>query len=198
MIPANFEYIRATSVEQAVNLLQQHGYDAKLLAGGHSLLPAMKLRLNRPEILIDIGNIPNLNNISEQGDNIVVGANCTHAQIEKSTLIKEKLNILAQTASVIGDVQIRNHGTIGGSLAHSDPSSKKDPHGEVRELFHDAVVLDDRVGVDHHTVGDASVGLDHRARVDDDPTSNGRRTRDCGPRVDRIPRSESEGAHRGK
>ena len=123
MIPANFEYIRATSVEHAVNLLKEHGYDAKLLSGGHSLIPAMKLRLNRPEILIDIGRIPDLNNISEHGEEIVIGANCTHAQIEKSPIIKEKLNILSQTASVIGDVQIRNHGTIGGSLAHSDPSS---------------------------------------------------------------------------
>lgn len=123
MIPANFEYIKATSVEEAVNLLQQHGYDAKLLSGGHSLIPAIKLRLNSPEILIDIGKIPDLNLISEQGEEIVIGANCTHAQIEKSSLIKEKLNILAQTAGVIGDLQIRNHGTIGGSLAHSDPSS---------------------------------------------------------------------------
>ena len=123
MIPANFEYIKANSVEEAVNLLQQHGYDAKLLSGGHSLIPALKLRLNSAQILIDIGKIPDLNNISEQGDEIVVGANCTHSQIEKSTLVREKLNILSQTAGVIGDVQIRNHGTIGGSLAHSDPSS---------------------------------------------------------------------------
>ena len=123
MIPAQFDYIKVSTIDEAVSLLTQHGYDAKILAGGHSLIPAMKLRLNRPGLVIDINSIPGLNNITEEGNEIVVGANCTHSMIEKSSLVNEKLNILSQTAKVIGDIQIRNRGTIGGSLAHSDPSS---------------------------------------------------------------------------
>lgn len=123
MIPAEFQYIKATSVDHAVGLLAEHGYDAKLLSGGHSLVPAMKLRLNRPAVVIDIGGIEGLNTISEEGDNIVIGGNCTHHQIARSSLVQAHLNILVQTAGVIGDIQIRNRGTIGGSLAHSDPSS---------------------------------------------------------------------------
>ena len=123
MIPAKFEYIKVASVNEAVDLLDKHGYDAKILAGGHSLLPAMKLRLNRPELLIDISGIAGMNTISEDGDEIVIGANCTHSAIVNSDLVNAQLNILAQTAKCIGDIQVRNRGTIGGSLAHSDPSS---------------------------------------------------------------------------
>jgi len=123
MIPAEFNYIKATSVDQAVGLLAEHGYDAKILSGGHSLIPAMKLRLNRPAVLIDIGGIASINSITEEGDTIVVGANCTHKAIATSELVKAHVNILSQTASVIGDVQVRNRGTIGGSLAHADPAS---------------------------------------------------------------------------
>ncbi|MBT8184748.1 MAG: FAD binding domain-containing protein, partial [Eudoraea sp.] len=123
MIPAKFEYIKATSVNEAVGLLEKHGYDAKILSGGHSLLPAMKLRLNRPELLIDISGISGMNTISEDGNDIVVGANCTHKEILNADLIKSDLNILAQAAETIGDVQVRNKGTIGGSLAHADPSA---------------------------------------------------------------------------
>lgn len=123
MIPAKFEYIKVASVNEAVDLLDKHGYDAKILAGGHSLLPAMKLRLNRPELLVDISGIAGMNTISEDGDEIVIGANCTHSAIVNSDLVLAQLNILAQTAKCIGDIQVRNRGTIGGSLAHSDPSS---------------------------------------------------------------------------
>lgn len=123
MIPAEFQYIKASSVAQAVSLLAEHGYDAKLISGGHSLVPAMKLRLNRPEVLIDIGSIAEMNSIKEEGDAIVVGANCTHKAINTSDLVKSQVGVLAQTAGVIGDVQIRNRGTIGGSLAHADPAS---------------------------------------------------------------------------
>ncbi len=123
MIPAKFDYKKASSVSEAVAMLSESGIDAKVLAGGHSLLPAMKLRLNRPEVLIDIGSIPGLDSISEDGDEIVVGANCTHNQIATSEVIDNNLNILAQTASVIGDIQVRNRGTIGGSLAHADPAA---------------------------------------------------------------------------
>ncbi len=123
MIPAKFEYIKASSVSEAISLLNKHGDEAKLLSGGHSLIPAMKLRLSRPEVLIDIGGISGLNSISEDGDEIVIGANCTHAAICNSDLVNSNLNILAQTAKHIGDIQVRNRGTIGGSLAHADPAA---------------------------------------------------------------------------
>jgi len=123
MIPAKFDYIKASSVSEALELLDKHGEDAQLIAGGHSLLPAMKLRLNQPGIVIDIGKISALDQITEDGDDIVIGANCTHHMIATSTVIKENLNILAQTANTIGDMQVRNKGTIGGSLAHADPAA---------------------------------------------------------------------------
>ncbi len=122
MIPAKFEYIKASSVSEALSLLDKHE-DAQLIAGGHSLLPAMKLRLNQPGALIDIGKIPGLDSIKEDGDDIVIGANCTHHQIATSDIINEKVNVLSQTAKSIGDLQVRNKGTIGGSLAHADPAS---------------------------------------------------------------------------
>lgn len=123
MIPAKFDYIKANSIDEAVALLDKHGYDAKIIAGGHSLLPAMKLRLNRPEVVIDISKIEGLDSISEEGDEIVIGTNCTHQQIATSDLIKRELSILSDTAKMIGDIQVRNKGTIGGSLAHADPAA---------------------------------------------------------------------------
>ncbi len=123
MIPAKFDYVKASSVSEAIDLLDKHGFDAKILSGGHSLIPAMKLRLNRPEILIDINGIEGMNVIKEEGDEIVIGANCTHSQILYSAVLKDKLNILVQAADTVGDVQVRNRGTIGGSLAHADPSA---------------------------------------------------------------------------
>jgi len=123
MIPAEFKYIKASSVSEACSLLAEHGYDAKIISGGHSLIPAMKLRLNRPAVVVDISGIAEMNSISEDGDAIVIGANCTHKMIHTSSLVKDKVNVLSQTAGVIGDTQIRNRGTIGGSLAHADPAS---------------------------------------------------------------------------
>ncbi|WP_149276184.1 FAD binding domain-containing protein [Pareuzebyella sediminis] len=123
MIPAKFDYIKASSVNEAVNLLDEHGFDAKILSGGHSLIPAMKLRLNRPEILIDISGISGLNTIEETGSEVIIGANCTHTQIVNSEVIYKNVNILKQAAETVGDVQVRNRGTIGGSLAHADPSA---------------------------------------------------------------------------
>ena len=122
MIPADFNYQRATSVDEALSLLQSGG-DAKLLAGGHSLIPAMKLRLNQPEVLIDIARIPELSGIREEGDEIVIGAGTTHHAIVASTLIQEKLAFFSEAADLIGDVQVRNFGTIGGSIAHADPAA---------------------------------------------------------------------------
>lgn len=123
MIPAKFEYMKVSSVGEAVELLEKHGFDATILSGGHSLLPAMKLRLNRPEVLIDITGIPGMNAIAEEGDDIVIGANCTHSQLLRSELVQKYVNVLAEAADTVGDVQVRNKGTIGGSLAHADPSA---------------------------------------------------------------------------
>ncbi len=123
MIPAKFDYVRAGSVSEAIALLDKYGDEAKLLSGGHSLIPAMKLRLNRPAVLIDIGHLSELKSITEEGDEVVVGANCTHKQIATSELIASQASVLAEAARTIGDVQVRNRGTIGGSLAHADPAA---------------------------------------------------------------------------
>ena len=123
MIPAAFDYIAPQSLDEAVRALAAHGEEAKLLAGGHSLLPLLKLRLANPKLLIDLSKIPGLSNISQQDDKIVVGALATHYQIESSELLKTKCPLLPQTARAIGDVQVRNRGTIGGSLTHADPSA---------------------------------------------------------------------------
>jgi aerobic carbon-monoxide dehydrogenase medium subunit len=123
MIPAAFDYIAPRSLAEAVRALADHGEDAKILAGGHSLLPLLKLRLASPKLLIDVSRISGLSTISEQDDTIVIGALATHYQIESSALLKKKAPLLAETAREIGDVQVRNRGTIGGSLAHADPSA---------------------------------------------------------------------------
>ena len=120
MIPVAFDYHRPSSVDEAIELLSD---DAKLLAGGHSLLPAMKLRLSSPGALIDIGRIAELNYIREDGGTIAIGATTTHHQIASSDLVSANASALAQAASVIGDPQVRNKGTIGGSLAHADPAA---------------------------------------------------------------------------
>lgn len=120
MIPAAFDYHRPASVDEAISLLAD---DAKLLAGGHSLIPAMKLRLSTPGALIDISKLAELNYIKEDGGAIAIGAATTHHQIESSDLIGAKATALAQAAAVIGDPQVRNKGTIGGSLAHADPAA---------------------------------------------------------------------------
>ncbi len=123
MIPSSFDYHRPASVDEALGLLKEHGDDAKLLAGGHSLLPAMKLRLSTPGHLIDIGGLGDLNYIKEDGDHLAIGAATTHHQIESSDLVQSKATVLAQAAAVIGDPQVRNVGTIGGSIAHADPAA---------------------------------------------------------------------------
>ena len=123
MIPAPFEYMVPATLDEAIRTLVSHGEEAKLLAGGHSLLPLMKLRLAAPKILVDISRIPDLRGIRIEGDKIIIGALTTYYQIEGSELLKKKCPLLAQTASAIGDVQVRNRGTIGGSLAHADPAA---------------------------------------------------------------------------
>jgi len=123
MFAANFDYLRPSTVEEAVKLLAKHGDDAKLLAGGHSLIPAMKLRLARPKVVVDIGRIANLSYIREAGGSIAIGAMTTHADIDASKTLRDKSPLLAETARHIGDVQVRNKGTIGGSLVHADPAA---------------------------------------------------------------------------
>src|SRR2546430_13573281 len=121
MIAAPFDYKRANTLDEALSLLAQNE-DAKILAGGHSLIPAMKLRLMQPPLLIDIGRIKDLAYILEEDNQIRIGAATTHYQIESSELLKKICPLLPECASHIGDVQVRNKGTIGGSLAHSDPA----------------------------------------------------------------------------
>jgi carbon-monoxide dehydrogenase medium subunit len=123
MIPTSFDYIRANSVQDAISLLAQHGDDAKLLAGGHSLIPAMKLRLNSPSTLIDVSGVRELTAIDLVGDKILIGALATHRSVETSDLVKSNCAVLAEAAAIIGDTQVRNRGTIGGSLAHADPAA---------------------------------------------------------------------------
>lgn len=123
MIAQNFEYVVPASLGEAVNLLQKHGGRAKVLAGGHSLIPMMKLRLATPEFLIDIGRIPELSYIKEEGGRIRLGALTTHYLIESSNVVKKRFAALADAAGCIGDVQVRNKGTIGGSIAHADPAA---------------------------------------------------------------------------
>jgi carbon-monoxide dehydrogenase medium subunit len=122
MYPANFDYQAPKTVGEAISLLTQNK-DAKLLAGGHSLLPLMKLRLAQPSMLIDIGNIKELSGIRELGDWIALGAMTTHTQVQWSEPVREHCPVLSEAASLIGDMQVRNRGTIGGSLAHSDPAA---------------------------------------------------------------------------
>lgn len=123
MIPGSFEYFAPTALDEALSLLGEHGDDAKVLAGGHSLIPTMKLRLAEPAVIIDIGGIGSLKGISESGGNLVIGALTTHHELESSDLVQQKVPLLAATAAEIGDVQVRNKGTIGGSLAHADPAA---------------------------------------------------------------------------
>ncbi|MDX6593039.1 MAG: aerobic carbon-monoxide dehydrogenase medium subunit [Gaiellales bacterium] len=121
MIPMAFDYDRPTSVADAVRLLGTHGDGAKILAGGHSLLPMMKLRLAGPERLIDISQIPGMTGIRDDGSHIALGAMTTHRSVAESDLVQAACPALAETAAGIGDMQVRNRGTIGGSVVHADP-----------------------------------------------------------------------------
>ncbi|MBI5088027.1 MAG: FAD binding domain-containing protein [Actinobacteria bacterium] len=122
MIPASFDYIEADSVEHALALLAHHD-DSKLIAGGHSLVPMMKLRLATPAVLIDIGRLDELSRIEDRGDHVAVGALARHRSVEQSTLLAQHVPLLAHVAAQIGDPQVRNRGTMGGSLVHGDPAS---------------------------------------------------------------------------
>jgi aerobic carbon-monoxide dehydrogenase medium subunit len=123
VIPAKFDYERADSVDAAIALLQQHGDDAKLLAGGHSLLPLMKLRLASPAVLVDIGRLSDLSYVRDGGDHVAIGALTRHHDVANDASLASECPIVSHTAGLIGDPQVRHMGTIGGSVAHGDPAS---------------------------------------------------------------------------
>ena len=123
MIPTAFDYKRAASVQEAVALLKEADGDGRLLAGGHSLIPLMKLRLSEPGLLIDIAGVPGIRGISESGGEITIGAATTHHDVEVSDLLAAQAPIVAEAAAEIGDIQVRHRGTLGGSLAHADPAA---------------------------------------------------------------------------
>jgi aerobic carbon-monoxide dehydrogenase medium subunit len=123
VIPTTFDYQRATSLDDALAKMRAAGGDAKLLAGGHSLIPLMKLRMSEPGLLIDIARIPELAGIREQDGKIEIGAATVHHAVATSSLLLDRCRVVAEAAATIGDPQVRNRGTIGGSLAHADPSA---------------------------------------------------------------------------
>lgn len=122
-VPAVFDYHTAKTVEEAISLLQQYGDEAKILAGGHSLIPAMKLRLSQPGHLVDIGRIDGLSYVREEGDAVVVGAMTTYTTLERSELLRRYFPIIPEGINLIADQQVRNRGTLGGSIAHADPAA---------------------------------------------------------------------------
>ncbi len=123
MFPVSFGYYAARSIDEALDLLTQHGEDAKLLAGGHSLIPAMKLRLASPRILIDVGQISGLRGARIDSNTLAIGALTLHSDVAASEIVRKYIPALADAALLIGDMQVRNRGTIGGSVAHADPGA---------------------------------------------------------------------------
>lgn len=123
MIPVAFDYEVAESVDHALELLGQHGDEAKLLAGGHSLLPIMKLRLAAPTLLVDIARIEDLNYVRDEGEHIAIGAMTRHTDVEHDAILQEHCGLISYTASLVGDPQVRHRGTIGGSMSHGDAAS---------------------------------------------------------------------------
>jgi carbon-monoxide dehydrogenase medium subunit len=123
VIPSSFTYKRAGSAAEALDLIAEHGEDAKFLAGGHSLLPLMKLRLAAPEVIIDLGGLRDLSYVTDQGSYVAIGALTRHHDVENSELLGREVPLLAHAAGQVGDPQIRHRGTIGGSIAHADPAS---------------------------------------------------------------------------
>jgi aerobic carbon-monoxide dehydrogenase medium subunit len=122
VIPAKFDYVAPTSVEDALAALAEHGDDAKIIAGGQSLLPVLRMRLNAPEMVIDIGRIDSLRGVRDDGDAIVIGAMTTHHDVRDSDLVKQHALLLSKAAAEVADPQIRHRGTFGGALVHADPA----------------------------------------------------------------------------
>jgi carbon-monoxide dehydrogenase medium subunit len=122
MIPAQFDYLAPTTVEEALSALSQHGDEAKVLAGGQSLLPVLRMRLNAPEVVIDLGKIDSLRGIRDDGDAIVIGAMTQHSVVEHDPLVAEHATLISKAVEHLADHQIRHRGTFGGALAHADPA----------------------------------------------------------------------------
>jgi len=122
VIPAELDYLAPTSVEEALAALAQHGDDAKVMAGGQSLLPVLRMRLNAPEVVIDIGRIDALRGVRDDGDAIVIGATTSHAEVGSNNLVAEHAALVARAIDHLADAQIRHRGTFGGALAHADPA----------------------------------------------------------------------------
>ena len=184
MIPVAFDYVRAGSADEAVALLIEHGDEAKLLAGGHSLLPLMKLRLAVPSVLVDIGRLTDLSYIREDGDTVAIGALTTHHAIETSAVLKEHLPLLAHATSKVGDPQVRHRGTLGGALSHGDPAAD---HPAILLALGGEMVIRarwraprDRRRLLHRLPGD---GAGPRRAADRDPHPQGHRRRLVVPEV---------------
>ncbi|RTL63922.1 MAG: xanthine dehydrogenase family protein subunit M [Pseudonocardiaceae bacterium] len=122
MIPAKFDYVRPSSVDEAVAALRDAGEDAKILAGGQSLLPVLRLRLAAPSVIIDLGGIADLRRIAEDGDRIAIGAMAPHHDVMRDDLVKQHVSLLSQATATVADPQVRHRGTLGGALAHADPA----------------------------------------------------------------------------
>jgi carbon-monoxide dehydrogenase medium subunit len=122
VIPSQFDYVKPASVDEAVQALIQAGEDAKILAGGQSLLPVLRLRLAAPSVIIDLGGIPELRTISDDGDRVAIGAMAPHHDVMRNELVKQHVALLAQATSTVADPQVRHRGTLGGALAHADPA----------------------------------------------------------------------------
>jgi carbon-monoxide dehydrogenase medium subunit len=120
VIPAAFDYVRVSSVDEAVQALSQHGEEAKVLAGGHSLIPLLRLRLAYPSALVDVGRVDEMRGVREDGDHLVIGSATTHDEVMNNGLVKQHCGIVAETLSHVGDPQVRHRGTFGGGLAHGD------------------------------------------------------------------------------
>jgi carbon-monoxide dehydrogenase medium subunit len=123
VIPAAFDYVRVSSVDEAVQALSQHGEEAKVLAGGHSLIPLLRLRLAYPSALVDVGRVDEMRGVREDGDHLVIGSATTHDEVMNNGLVKQHCGIVAETLSHVGDPQVRHRGTFGGSLAHADAAA---------------------------------------------------------------------------
>jgi len=122
VIPASFDYVRAGSVDEAVSALAEHGDQAKVIAGGQSLIPLLRLRLAYPQVLVDLGRVPGLSGVREDGDALVIGALTTHHDVMHDRLVRQHCGLIAEATATVADPAVRHRGTFGGSLAHSDPA----------------------------------------------------------------------------
>ena len=165
MIPGPFNYLAPTSLDEAVALLAEHGDDAKILAGGHSLIPAMRFRLASPKILIDINRIPDLEYVREEDGHLAIGALTREAALEESVLVGEKYPLLADTARVIADPLVRNLATVGGNLAHADPAND---HPGTMLAYAASVVARGSAGSRSIPIDDFFVGLFENALRSDE------------------------------